>query len=65
MLTARGCIVNFGSERGKVLIQYQPAKSLDGVAAYRVWFEGEMKTPVRFRPMGEYQVAGSQGEEGS
>ncbi|RWA04550.1 hypothetical protein EKO27_g10559 [Xylaria grammica] len=32
---------NFNSHRGKVLVQYQPAKSCHDKAAWRVWFEGQ------------------------
>ncbi|KAI1379243.1 hypothetical protein F4677DRAFT_465450 [Hypoxylon crocopeplum] len=54
---------NFDSHRGKVLVQYQPAKNCYGKASWRVWFEGHEMKPSHqseWGPLGGLQVSGYQ-----
>ncbi|KAI1108394.1 hypothetical protein F5Y14DRAFT_457096 [Nemania sp. NC0429] len=46
---------DFNSNRGKVLVQYQPAKSCHDKASWRVWFEGH--DGVNFLRKSKYSVS--------
>ncbi|RYP91394.1 hypothetical protein DL770_002439 [Monosporascus sp. CRB-9-2] len=50
---------NYDNHRGKVLVQYQPAKSCQEKASWRIWFEGhelQGSHQVEWEPLGTFQV---------
>ncbi|RYP73619.1 hypothetical protein DL771_003507 [Monosporascus sp. 5C6A] len=50
---------NYDNHRGKVLVQYQPAKSCREKASWRIWFEGhelQGSHQAEWEPLGTFQV---------